>query len=167
MVLSGRTDRDKQGVTNRREIRGGSKVDRDLRPMERQMRPKDDMSAPASAACPRCGAFARMLPIAFGYPMPETFAAAERGEVALGGCLVSGEDPTHHCTSCDQDVILDRAGEPTTTDTGATCVSCGAVLGDPDEEQGITAASSFCGECARARNFDELLWEIDAADDDQ
>jgi hypothetical protein len=48
-----------------------------------------------------------MLPIVFGYPTPATFAAADRGVVALGGCVVWGEDPTHHCAACDQDVILD------------------------------------------------------------
>jgi hypothetical protein len=48
-----------------------------------------------------------MLPIVFGYPMPEAFAAAERGEIALGGCVVSAEDPTHRCTACGQDIILD------------------------------------------------------------
>jgi hypothetical protein len=51
-----------------------------------------------------------MLPIVFWYPMPETIAAAERGEIALGGCVVSGEDPTHQCTACGQDVIVDALG---------------------------------------------------------
>jgi hypothetical protein len=48
-----------------------------------------------------------MLRIVFGYPMPDAFAAAERGEIALGGCVVSGEDPTHRCAGCGQDIILD------------------------------------------------------------
>jgi hypothetical protein len=65
------------------------------------------MSAPVSATCPRCGAFAPMLPIVFGYPTPDTFLAAERGDLALGGCVVSGEDPTHQCSACGNDVILD------------------------------------------------------------
>lgn len=51
-----------------------------------------------------------MVPIVFGYPSSETFAAADRGEIALGGCLVSGEDPTHRCSACGKDVILD--GDP-------------------------------------------------------
>jgi hypothetical protein len=49
-----------------------------------------------------------MIPIVFGYPMPETFEAADRGELILGGCLVSGEDATHRCSACDRDVIIDR-----------------------------------------------------------
>jgi len=27
----------------------------------------------------------------------ELFEAAERGEVALGGCCISDDDPTHEC----------------------------------------------------------------------
>ena len=39
------------------------------------------------------------------------------------------------------------------------CVICGNALdGDPDDDPPI------CGECNRARNFDVLLWEMDAAD---
>ena len=73
------------------------------------------MSAPASATCPRCGAFAPMLPIVFGYPTPQTFEAADRGELALGGCVVMGEDPTHRCSACSRDVILDIDDEDEAT----------------------------------------------------
>jgi hypothetical protein len=77
-VLPRCTVRDSQDVTERHEIRGGSKVDRDLQPVERLQWPKANMSTHHSAACPRCGTFERMLPIAFGYPMPETFAISVR-----------------------------------------------------------------------------------------
>jgi len=42
------------------------------------------------------------VPLAFGYPTPETQAAAERGDVALGGCLCSGDerDPRWCCRNC-------------------------------------------------------------------
>ncbi|MBA2719832.1 MAG: hypothetical protein H0U52_11425 [Chloroflexi bacterium] len=63
------------------------------------------------AICPRCGAWAAMRPIVFGYPSPELMAAADRGSVALGGCVMHGEDPTHQCTACGQDVILDSVEE--------------------------------------------------------
>jgi len=53
-----------------------------------------------------------MIPIVFGYPMPETFEAADRGDVILGGCVVWGEDPTHRCSACGQDVIVDALFEP-------------------------------------------------------
>ncbi len=77
------------------------------------------MSAPASATCPRCGAFAPIVPMAFGYPTLETFLAAERGELALGGCVISGEDPTHRCSGCGQDVILDLDDEDNATSSFA------------------------------------------------
>ena len=69
------------------------------------------MSAPAGATCPRCGAFAPMLPIKFGLPSHELFEAAERGEVVLGGCLVGGVLPTHRCTACGESVILAQGAE--------------------------------------------------------
>lgn len=47
--------------------------------------------------CPRCGSTA--LPIAYGLPAPELFEAADRGEVALGGCVV--EEAEHACTGVD------------------------------------------------------------------
>ena len=40
-----------------------------------------------SPACPACSSTS-VLPVAYGMPTPELRAAAERGEVALGGCVV-------------------------------------------------------------------------------
>ena len=48
-----------------------------------------------TAQCPACGAPA--LEIAYGFPTPNTFEAADRGELLLGGCLIDREDPTHGC----------------------------------------------------------------------
>ena len=45
--------------------------------------------------CPVCGAAS--VPIAYGYPDLELFEAADRGEVALGGCVIGKDDPTHEC----------------------------------------------------------------------
>ena len=54
-------------------------------------------TAPEQAACPECGA--PMVRIVYGYPSSELFARSARGEVALGGCVISGfgDDPTHRC----------------------------------------------------------------------
>jgi hypothetical protein len=49
--------------------------------------------------CPSCGS-TEVVPIAYGLPGPELMERAERGEVALGGCLVSGNDPRWQCRSC-------------------------------------------------------------------
>lgn len=47
--------------------------------------------------CPRCGALG--LPIVYGLPGPDLFEAAERGEVALGGCELSFDNPLWRCSS--------------------------------------------------------------------
>jgi hypothetical protein len=47
---------------------------------------------------------------------------------------------------------------------GETCQVCGRAL-DPLDPDTI-GEQSICGECARARNFDELLWEGDLERED-
>jgi len=51
-------------------------------------------------ACPACGAAA--VPIVYGLPGPDILHAAERGEVAIGGCVVGGPDgdPCWACPDC-------------------------------------------------------------------
>jgi DNA-directed RNA polymerase subunit RPC12/RpoP len=105
--------------------------------------------------CPRCGVVATMVPIVFGYPSPEMARAADRGEVALGGCVIPGEDPTHVCTACSQEVIVDDSDR---------CASCGRELdGDPEDDP-FDADGPICVECNRARNFDaieEAIWHTE------
>ena len=52
-----------------------------------------------AARCPACGALA-MVRILYGRPSRQGFEAAERGEVVLGGCVVSRESPLFACTAC-------------------------------------------------------------------
>lgn len=62
---------------------------------------KDDEQPPAdrgTSTCSRCGGSA--VPIAYGYPGPEMMEAAERGEIVLGGCMVSEGQPTRRCGDC-------------------------------------------------------------------
>ena len=42
------------------------------------------------------------MPIVFGYPTDEAFEQARRGEVALGGCMVSDDDPEFACAFCQE-----------------------------------------------------------------
>ena len=51
--------------------------------------------APAGPVCPECGS--KMVRIVYGYPMGDLMERSMRGEVALGGCVVSGFDVTHLC----------------------------------------------------------------------
>ena len=91
-----------------------------------------------------------MLPIVFGFPMPEMLEAAERGEIALGGCVVTGEDPTHQCSACGSDVIVDALA----TVGSKWCATCGLMLdGDWDDEPDGDAGRPICGDCNRNREF--------------
>ena len=46
---------------------------------------------PKTHPCPNCSS--PSIPIVFGLPAFELFEAAERGEVALGGCVVGEVEP--------------------------------------------------------------------------
>lgn len=50
-------------------------------------------------SCPYCGSN-NVKPIVYGYPSEVLLDEAERGEVALGGCVVSGLDPDMKCNEC-------------------------------------------------------------------
>lgn len=52
--------------------------------------------------CPACGS-TETVKILYGMPTYEAFQAAERGEIALGGCCVTEWDPSRHCKKCGQD----------------------------------------------------------------
>jgi hypothetical protein len=53
----------------------------------------------APTVCPACGADAP-LRIAYGYPTGDMFEASERGEMALGGCVIRSDSPTWACPAC-------------------------------------------------------------------
>src|SRR5215210_6361778 len=111
------------------------------RPLPERPRAEDPglMGANADTVrCPACARRVRPIAIVYGYPSADTFAAAQLGEVAIGGCVVTGNDPTHRCPECGADLV--RAGR--------------------EFELAIVAAAR----AAAARNFDELLWELDARD---
>ena len=49
--------------------------------------------------CPQCRRRAG-VEIIYGYPTPRMFREAERGRIALGGCIVREDDPDRHCLEC-------------------------------------------------------------------
>ena len=49
--------------------------------------------------CPICGE-KKIATISYGYPTEEAFKDAEAGKIVLGGCCVSGYDPSWQCTWC-------------------------------------------------------------------
>ncbi len=46
--------------------------------------------------CPKCGS-PNYIPIVYGYPSPEAFEKAERGELILAGCCIFEENPPVKC----------------------------------------------------------------------
>lgn len=54
--------------------------------------------------CPYCGK--DLIPIIFGYPDPEAIKKSEEGEIILGGCCVSEDDPTHYCKYCKKEINM-------------------------------------------------------------
>ncbi len=56
-------------------------------------------SARRPARCPGCGS-ERVVRLVYGYPGPDLRDQARRGEVGLGGCLISEHDPSWGCADC-------------------------------------------------------------------
>jgi hypothetical protein len=63
----------------------------------------------ASVVCPHCAStdVARYL---WGLPAfsPKLDADMDAGRVVLGGCVVTGEDPTHRCNACGRGFVAAR-----------------------------------------------------------
>jgi len=59
-----------------------------------------------TATCPDCGG--RLLPIEYGYPGPSMMDTYDRGEIALGGCVVTDRDPDLQCYGCQQRFFSDE-----------------------------------------------------------
>ena len=63
------------------------------------MNTQDTEKTDAALGVERCLACqAPVVPIAYGFPGPEMFEAAERGEIVLGGCTIEAGNPTHSCS---------------------------------------------------------------------
>ena len=50
--------------------------------------------------CPECHDEGSIIEIAYGYPGEEMRDKYEKGEIKLGGCLVSEDNPNWHCNKC-------------------------------------------------------------------
>lgn len=50
--------------------------------------------------CPHCLFLGEPVRIVYGLPGPEALGRAKRGEIKLGGCMVSAGKPTYHCQRC-------------------------------------------------------------------
>jgi hypothetical protein len=67
--------------------------------LERQFRLRGTGEIPSNTkACPSCGG--RLIPFLYGEATDEALGAARRGELILGTCCRTGEDPSHQCKGC-------------------------------------------------------------------
>jgi hypothetical protein len=60
----------------------------------------ESVGVQAGRVCPRCGQ-ENSVPLIYGLPGAGDFGLAERGLVALGGCLMPEEEAAFVCRSCD------------------------------------------------------------------
>lgn len=56
---------------------------------------------PEEQKCPNCDA-ANPLEIVYGLPSQEMFDAEMEGSIALGGCVIRGDDPAFVCRDCGE-----------------------------------------------------------------
>ena len=65
----------------------------------------------AAPPCPDCGQY-EVVPIVYGLPSAELMRGADKRAYVLGGCAMSGHDPSHYCLVCGRRFIAPRrAGE--------------------------------------------------------
>lgn len=57
--------------------------------------------------CPKCRSN-RVIPIVQGYPSADTWKAAQRGELKLGGCTIIAHDPEWYCKDCKNEFDVDE-----------------------------------------------------------
>ena len=50
--------------------------------------------------CPNCGS-TEYIPIIYGEPSPELMEQAEKGEVVLGGCIITPDRDLFVCKECE------------------------------------------------------------------
>jgi len=91
--------------------------------------------------CPRCGV-GRVIPIVYGYPGQGMFEQAQRGEIALGGCVIMpGQPHTTECPVChfgrderlDDDLEQFLRGIPWGDPPGDTSSDTSGETAGPDE----------------------------------
>ena len=58
--------------------------------------------------CPACASL-NVINILYGMPNEEAFLAAEKGEIKLGGCVISGFDPEYYCKDCEHEWDMQAA----------------------------------------------------------
>ena len=60
--------------------------------------------------CPKCKSSDSVIPIMYGYPSIETWGKHDRGQIALGGCVIAEENPDYHCDECMYEWVKNKPG---------------------------------------------------------
>ena len=58
--------------------------------------------------CFTCGSL-DVAKIIYGYPTVETLKEQEKGEIKLGGCVITENCPQYHCNECETEWTADEA----------------------------------------------------------
>lgn len=56
---------------------------------------------PENVVCPKCET-PNPLEIVYGFPSNEMQVAETEGSIALGGCVLQGDDPAYRCRQCGE-----------------------------------------------------------------
>ena len=59
----------------------------------------NELTLPDRVECPACGRDDGVA-ILYGMPAPEAIEAVEAGRIVLGGCMITENADTRHCTGC-------------------------------------------------------------------
>jgi len=60
--------------------------------------------------CPKCGS-SKIASVMYGYPAPDPdlWRDVKAGKLVLGGCCITGDDPTWCCVACKTMIYKDRS----------------------------------------------------------
>ena len=62
--------------------------------------------------CPECLDEKSIITIEYGFPGQEMREKYERGEIKLGGCVISEDNPEYHCNKCENEWNGDKFDSP-------------------------------------------------------
>lgn len=71
-------------------------------PRRRRVKTKSKAKKVNGDLCKKCFEFS-VVRIVYGFPGPEAFELARKGEIFLGGCMITFGNPSLTCTACGWD----------------------------------------------------------------
>lgn len=83
----------------------------DAQQQDRSSKPRQLLSGTLDR-CPACRKL-EGVPIVYGFPDEAAFEAADREEIVLGGCLVTGHEPNRFCKKCSHKWTVDGSQSET------------------------------------------------------